>query len=250
MINTINYYIYHHVVRYIEDKDDYYNTLTEYLLLTVEGQAYIQDIKFDKMPFNDYNITVCKKKRKIKRVRQNLSLSLSLSYVYTWDKFQTSQIPVQHIPISTTSDQIRAMQSIRDAVQSLNFTHGHDYIAIHSLDYVTWASNKVKRNPASRISDSIIDRAILADHRRGIDQKSEPGDSGGRDSDAAAAEKLVRVVLGDVLRAVHAHRSSGLDVLSGADRRNLVDHNDTLVRRARSRLRRAHRIRVHTLERH
>ncbi|XP_011151061.2 patched domain-containing protein 3 [Harpegnathos saltator] len=97
---------------YIEDKDEYYNILTEYLLLTVEGQAYIQDIKFDKLPFNDYNIT-------------------------------TSQIPVQHIPISTTSDQIRAMQTVRDSMMSLNFSQGHEHIAIHSLDYVTWASNKI-----------------------------------------------------------------------------------------------------------
>lgn len=42
----------------IEDKDEYYNTLTEFLLFTVKGQAYIQNIKFNKLPFNDYNITV------------------------------------------------------------------------------------------------------------------------------------------------------------------------------------------------
>ncbi|XP_067211817.1 patched domain-containing protein 3-like isoform X2 [Linepithema humile] len=98
--------------QYIEDKDEYYNILTEYLLFSVKGQAYIQDIKFSKLPFNDYNIT-------------------------------TSQIPVQHIPISTTSDQIRAMQAIRDAVKSVNFTHGHDYIAIHSTDLIRWATNKI-----------------------------------------------------------------------------------------------------------
>lgn len=44
--------------QYIEDKDEYYNTLTEYLLFTVKGQAYIQNMKFSKLPFNDYNITV------------------------------------------------------------------------------------------------------------------------------------------------------------------------------------------------
>nr|XP_012227308.1 PREDICTED: patched domain-containing protein 3-like [Linepithema humile] len=98
--------------QYIEDKDEYYNILTEYLLFSVKGQAYIQDIKFSKLPFNDYNIT-------------------------------TSQIPVQHIPISTTSDQIRAMQAIRDAVKSVNFTYGHDYIAIHSTDLIRWATNKI-----------------------------------------------------------------------------------------------------------
>ncbi|XP_012234648.2 patched domain-containing protein 3 [Linepithema humile] len=98
--------------QYIENKDEYYNMLTEYLLFTVKGQSYIQDLKFSKLPFNDYNIT-------------------------------TSQIPVQHIPISTTSDQIRAMQAIRDAVKSVNFTHGHDYIAIHSTDLIRWATNKI-----------------------------------------------------------------------------------------------------------
>lgn len=49
--------------QFIEDKDEYYNTLTEYLLFTVKGQAYIQDMKFDKLPFNDYNITVRKVER-------------------------------------------------------------------------------------------------------------------------------------------------------------------------------------------
>ncbi|XP_011632112.1 patched domain-containing protein 3-like isoform X2 [Pogonomyrmex barbatus] len=97
---------------YIEDKDEYYNILTEYLLFTVKGQAYIQNMKFDKLPFNDYNIT-------------------------------TSQIAIQHIPVTTSSDQIRAMQSIRDNVKSVNFTRGYDHIAIYSLDYISWASNKI-----------------------------------------------------------------------------------------------------------
>ncbi|CAL1688249.1 unnamed protein product [Lasius platythorax] len=109
--------------QYIEDKDEYYNTLTEYLLFTVKGQAYIQDMKFDKLPFNDYNIT-------------------------------TSQIPVQHIPIGTTFDQIRAMQSIKDAVKSVNFTQGYEHIAIYSLDYVTWASNRI-------IGEELIRNLIL-----------------------------------------------------------------------------------------
>lgn len=58
--------------------------------------------------------------------------------------FQTSQIPIQYIPISTSSDQIRAMQSVRDAVQSVNFTQGYDHIALYSPDYISWASNKVR----------------------------------------------------------------------------------------------------------
>ncbi|XP_018402992.1 PREDICTED: patched domain-containing protein 3-like isoform X2 [Cyphomyrmex costatus] len=97
---------------FIENRDEYYNTLTEFLLFTVKGQAYIQNMKFNKLPFNDYNIT-------------------------------TSQIPVQHIPITTSSGQIRAMQSIRDAIKSVNFTQGYDHIAIYSLDYISWASNKI-----------------------------------------------------------------------------------------------------------
>jgi len=46
------------LAQYIEDKDEYYNTLTEYLMFSVKGQVYIQDMKFNKLPFNDYNITV------------------------------------------------------------------------------------------------------------------------------------------------------------------------------------------------
>lgn len=67
------------------------------------------------------------------------------TFSYTGKWFQTSQIPVQHIPIGTTFDQIRAMQSIKDAVKSVNFTQGYEYIAIYSLDYVTWASNRVNK---------------------------------------------------------------------------------------------------------
>nr|XP_012227494.1 PREDICTED: patched domain-containing protein 3-like [Linepithema humile] len=96
--------------QYIEDKEEYYNTLTEYLLFTGKGQAYIQDMKFSKLPFNDYYIT-------------------------------TSQIPVQHISIGTSSDQIKALQAIRDAAKSVNFTHGH--VAIYSVDYLRWVTNKI-----------------------------------------------------------------------------------------------------------
>ncbi|KOC68201.1 Patched domain-containing protein 3, partial [Habropoda laboriosa] len=96
----------------IESKEEYYNILTEYLLLTKEGQAYIKDIHFDKLPAGDYNIT-------------------------------TSQIPIQHIMINTASEQIQAMQSIRETVQATNFSQGLDYIAIFSPDYVSWTANKV-----------------------------------------------------------------------------------------------------------
>ncbi|XP_066595690.1 patched domain-containing protein 3-like isoform X2 [Prorops nasuta] len=96
----------------IENKDEYYSVLTEYLLLTKEGQTRIQDIKFDKRPIGEYNVT-------------------------------TSQIPIQHILINTTTDQIRAMQSIRDTIKTVNFTRGHDHIALFSPDYVSWAANRV-----------------------------------------------------------------------------------------------------------
>ncbi|XP_043256919.1 patched domain-containing protein 3-like [Colletes gigas] len=96
----------------IESSEEYYNILTEYLLLTKEGQAYIKDINFNKLPAGEYNIT-------------------------------TSQIPIQHVPINTVAEQIKAMQSIRDTVQGTNFSQGHDYIAIFSPDYVSWTANKV-----------------------------------------------------------------------------------------------------------
>lgn len=57
---------------------------------------------------------------------------------------QTSQIPIQHVMINTTSEQIQAMQLIRESIQAINFSHGHDYIAIFSPDYVSWTANKVK----------------------------------------------------------------------------------------------------------
>lgn len=57
---------------------------------------------------------------------------------------QTSQIPIQHIMINTTSEQIQAMQLVRESVQATNFSHGHDYIAIFSPDYVSWTANKVR----------------------------------------------------------------------------------------------------------
>ncbi|XP_076280248.1 patched domain-containing protein 3 isoform X1 [Lasioglossum baleicum] len=96
----------------IESTEEYYNVLTEYLLLTKEGRAYIKDIKFSNLPIGEYNIT-------------------------------TSQIPIQHVLINTTTEQIAAMQSIRETVQATNFSKGHDYIAIFSPDYVSWMANKV-----------------------------------------------------------------------------------------------------------
>nr|XP_033341116.1 patched domain-containing protein 3-like isoform X1 [Megalopta genalis] len=96
----------------IESSEEYYNILSEYLLMTMEGQAYIKDIKFSKAPFGEYNIT-------------------------------TSQIPIQHVLINTTSEQIEAMQSLRETIQAVNFSQKPDYIAIFSPEYVSWMANKV-----------------------------------------------------------------------------------------------------------
>ncbi|XP_076391692.1 patched domain-containing protein 3 isoform X1 [Megachile rotundata] len=96
----------------IESKEEYYNVLTEFLLLTREGQVYIKDLKFDSIPAGEYNIT-------------------------------TSQIPIQHIMINTTSQQIQAMQSIRETIRATNFSQEDHYIAIFSNDYVTWTANKI-----------------------------------------------------------------------------------------------------------
>ncbi|XP_012277603.1 patched domain-containing protein 3 [Orussus abietinus] len=96
----------------VEDRDEYYSVLTEFLLLTKEGQSHIKDIKFDKLPIGDYNIT-------------------------------TSQIQIQHIFINTTSDQIRAMQLVRESVQAVNFSRSDARISLYSPDYVSWAANKV-----------------------------------------------------------------------------------------------------------
>nr|XP_031844694.1 patched domain-containing protein 3-like [Nomia melanderi]XP_031844695.1 patched domain-containing protein 3-like [Nomia melanderi]XP_031844696.1 patched domain-containing protein 3-like [Nomia melanderi] len=96
----------------IESSEEYYNVLTEYLLLTKEGQAYIKDIKFSSLPAGEYNIT-------------------------------TSQIPIQHVLLNTTAEQIQAIQSLRQTVHDTNFSQGHDHIAIFSPDYVSWVANKV-----------------------------------------------------------------------------------------------------------
>lgn len=39
------------------DRDEYYGSLPEYLL-TQKGQSYVKDIKFNRLPTVDYNITV------------------------------------------------------------------------------------------------------------------------------------------------------------------------------------------------
>ncbi|XP_014612878.1 PREDICTED: patched domain-containing protein 3-like isoform X1 [Polistes canadensis] len=95
---------------YIESKDEYYGVLTEYLLLTMEGQAHIKDIKFDKLPIDDYNIT-------------------------------SSRIPIQHVLVNRTSDQIKAMQSMSELIEITNLSHSH--VVIYSPEYVSWSANKI-----------------------------------------------------------------------------------------------------------
>ncbi|KAK0090682.1 hypothetical protein PV325_008019 [Microctonus aethiopoides] len=92
------------------DKDEYYGSLPEYLL-TQKGQSYVKDIKFNRLPTVDYNITV-------------------------------SKIQIQHIFINTTTDQLRAMQLVRDTLNSANFSRGIERIALFSRDYVSWVTNK------------------------------------------------------------------------------------------------------------
>ncbi|KAF7383567.1 hypothetical protein HZH66_012917 [Vespula vulgaris] len=105
-LNNIN------IAHDIESKDEYYGFLTEYLLLTTEGQAYIKDIIFDKLPIGDYNIT-------------------------------TSRIPIQHVLVNRTSDQIKAMQSMNELVKVTNLSQDHSHVVIYSPEYISWSANKI-----------------------------------------------------------------------------------------------------------
>lgn len=83
------------------------------------------------------------------------------------------------------------MQSIRDAVKSVNFTQGYDYVAIYSLDYIAWASNKVKFISLEffKCINQLMYVTVLirfTDHRRRTDQELEFRDNGDRISNAGA----------------------------------------------------------------
>ncbi|XP_008554169.2 patched domain-containing protein 3 isoform X1 [Microplitis demolitor] len=93
------------------DRDEYYGSLSEYLL-TRKGQSYVKDIKFSRLPTVDYNIT-------------------------------TSKFEIQHIHINTTADQLHAMQSIREIIKSVDFKRGIDHAAIFSQEYISWTANKI-----------------------------------------------------------------------------------------------------------
>ncbi|XP_049805215.1 patched domain-containing protein 3-like [Schistocerca nitens] len=95
-----------------EDSVEYNNYLTEFLLLTNNGQSFIKDLKFDGFPLEGYNITA-------------------------------SQIPFQYIMLNSTAEQIKAMQSIEELVASLNITEEEETIFTYSADYVSWTANKI-----------------------------------------------------------------------------------------------------------
>ncbi|KAH0545741.1 patched domain-containing protein 3-like isoform X1 [Cotesia glomerata] len=93
------------------DRDEFYGSLSEYLL-TKEGQSYVKDMKFSRLPTVDYNIT-------------------------------TSKFQIQHIHINTTVEQLQAMRSIRETIKSVDFTRGIEHAAIFSQEYVSWTANKI-----------------------------------------------------------------------------------------------------------
>ncbi|XP_071449211.1 patched domain-containing protein 3-like [Hetaerina americana] len=95
-----------------EHYEEFKGYLVEFLFMTPEGQPYIKDIKFSNFPLGDYNITA-------------------------------SQIIIQHIHMNTTAEQVKAMQSIRDLIKSINFTTGPSRIVAYSPEYVSWTANQV-----------------------------------------------------------------------------------------------------------
>ncbi|GLH15770.1 NPC intracellular cholesterol transporter 1 homolog 1b [Gryllus bimaculatus] len=96
-----------------ENEDEYKAYLLEFLLLTREGQTYIKDIKFTFADGDtDYNITA-------------------------------AQIPIQHIVMNTTAEQVKAMASIWDTINSLNLTKDGKQLVAFSQEYVSWTANKI-----------------------------------------------------------------------------------------------------------
>ncbi|XP_034935423.1 NPC intracellular cholesterol transporter 1-like [Chelonus insularis] len=93
------------------DRDEYFGSLSEFLL-TRKGQSYVKDIKFNRLPIVDYNIT-------------------------------TSKIQIQHVHMNTTTDQVKAMRMIREIMKSINFTQGIEHFAIFSQDYISWTANQI-----------------------------------------------------------------------------------------------------------
>lgn len=54
---------------------------------------------------------------------------------------QASQIPIQHILMNTTTQQVKAMESVREIIKSVNFSV--ESIVSYSPEYVSWTANKV-----------------------------------------------------------------------------------------------------------
>lgn len=54
---------------------------------------------------------------------------------------QSSRIPIQHVLVNRTSDQIKAMQSMGELIEITNLSHSH--VVIYSPEYVSWSANKV-----------------------------------------------------------------------------------------------------------
>lgn len=92
------------------NEDETMSYIFEFLLMTENGQNYIKDIKFSSFPFGDYNITA-------------------------------SQIPIQHILMNTTTEQVKAMESVREIIQDVNISS--ENIVSYSPEYVSWTANKI-----------------------------------------------------------------------------------------------------------
>jgi hypothetical protein len=54
---------------------------------------------------------------------------------------QASQIPIQHILMNSTTEQVRAMESVRDIIRNVNISS--EDIVSYSPEYVSWTANKV-----------------------------------------------------------------------------------------------------------
>ncbi|KAK3931008.1 Patched domain-containing protein 3 [Frankliniella fusca] len=94
-----------------EGEDDYKGYLSEYLIFTKEGQEHLKDLKFSSFPFGDYNIT-------------------------------TTHLPIQYVVLNTSQQQLAAMSTIFETLQSLNLTADKHAVA-YSPDYIPWYTNKL-----------------------------------------------------------------------------------------------------------
>nr|CAD7571049.1 unnamed protein product [Timema californicum] len=146
-----------------EDEDGMKGYLSEYLLFTKEGQAFVKDIKFTQLPIGEYNITECVWRESGKPFRKNhfkytrpdvwtpISPSLAVQTILRVTTVsldhatpkQTSKITIQHILMNTTNQQVDAMESIQNILKEVNFTNDEQIVAF-SPDYVSWTANKTR----------------------------------------------------------------------------------------------------------